>query len=239
MTYNNAIQSIRPTSSPPSSTSPRRRTSRWNPRAGRCRAKPAVDTGARRDRWDRPGCRSAAASTARGGALLPLRGSLGAGPGASAFVGAASPPAEARPPCGRSDAALHRGGAAQRPDVRPPLRPPLRRLLLLGTAIGGAYGTRGRALGSRSCCTPSSGRRRTSSGASIVLSIHGAGATGKSTALRNVVEEMAIAAGVPPPKVYVIPPRGLNAFAAGGARKRRASPSRPGSSTAEPEELQG
>ena len=34
--------------------------------------------------------------------------------------------------------------------------------------------------------------------------------------LRNVVEEMAIAAGVPVPQVYVLPEeRGINAFAAG------------------------
>ena len=50
-----------------------------------------------------------------------------------------------------------------------------------------------------------------------MLSIHGAREAGgeEHRQLRNVVEEMAIAAGVPPPKVYVIPAAGMNAFAAG------------------------
>ena len=40
--------------------------------------------------------------------------------------------------------------------------------------------------------------------------------------LRNVVEEMAIAAGIPVPQVYVLPEeRGINAFAAGPFHERR------------------
>jgi heat shock protein HtpX len=54
-------------------------------------------------------------------------------------------------------------------------------------------------------------------GSSVVLSVHGAREADPGThrQLRNVVEEMAIAAGVPPPKVYVISAAGMNAFAAG------------------------
>jgi len=88
---------------------------------------------------------------------------------------------------------------------------------LLGTAIGGAYGDPGTGLGLSFVLYAILGTTAYFSGSSIVLSIHGAQEAGteEHRQLRNVVEEMAIAAGVPPPKVYVIPTAGMNAFAAG------------------------
>ncbi len=54
-------------------------------------------------------------------------------------------------------------------------------------------------------------------GSSIVLSIHGAREADPSDhrALRNVVEEMSIASGLPVPRVFVMESAGMNAFAAG------------------------
>jgi len=54
-------------------------------------------------------------------------------------------------------------------------------------------------------------------GSSIVLSIHGAREADRSThqTLRNVVEEMSIASGLPLPRVFVMESPGINAFAAG------------------------
>jgi heat shock protein HtpX len=54
-------------------------------------------------------------------------------------------------------------------------------------------------------------------GASIVLSLHDAHPADPvdDRQLHNVVEEMAIAAGLPKPKVYVMETLGMNAFAAG------------------------
>jgi heat shock protein HtpX len=54
-------------------------------------------------------------------------------------------------------------------------------------------------------------------GSSIVLSIHGAREADASAhrALRNVVEEMSIASGLPVPRVFVMESPGMNAFAAG------------------------
>src|SRR3990170_533069 len=55
------------------------------------------------------------------------------------------------------------------------------------------------------------------SGSSIVLSIHDAREADpeEHQQLRNVVEEMKIAAGLPMPKVYVMDAQGINAFATG------------------------
>jgi len=88
---------------------------------------------------------------------------------------------------------------------------------LLGTAIGGAYGDPGTGLGLSFVLYAILGATAYFSGSSIVLSIHGAREAGgeEHRQLRNVVEEMAIAAGLPPPKVYLIPAAGMNAFAAG------------------------
>ena len=54
-------------------------------------------------------------------------------------------------------------------------------------------------------------------GSSLVLSIHGAREADPADhrRLRNVVEEMSIASGIPMPRVYVMESPGMNAFAAG------------------------
>jgi heat shock protein HtpX len=88
---------------------------------------------------------------------------------------------------------------------------------LLGMAIGGAYGDAPTGLLLAFVLYAILGATAYFNGSSIVLSVHGAVAADPEAhrQLRNVVEEMAIAAGVPPPKVYVIPSAGMNAFAAG------------------------
>jgi len=139
-------------------------------------------------------------------------------PGATSFVGDASPPAKAGPPLRPVPMLLFTEAA--RHNVR--MSALLFLLLfavffLLGTAIGGAYGDPRTGLGLSFVLYAILGATAYFSGSSIVLSIHGAReAVGEEhRQLRNVVEEMAIAAGVPPPKVYVIPAAGMNAFAAG------------------------
>jgi heat shock protein HtpX len=88
---------------------------------------------------------------------------------------------------------------------------------LLGMAIGGAYGDAPTGLLLAFVLYAILGVTAYFNGSSIVLSVHGAKAADPEAhrQLRNVVEEMAIAAGVPPPKTYVIPSAGMNAFAAG------------------------
>jgi heat shock protein HtpX len=88
---------------------------------------------------------------------------------------------------------------------------------LLGMAIGGAYGDAPTGLLLAFVLYAILGVTAYFNGSSIVLSVHGAKAADPEghRQLRNVVEEMAIAAGVPPPKTYVIPSAGMNAFAAG------------------------
>jgi heat shock protein HtpX len=138
--------------------------------------------------------------------------------GASAFVGDAPRPAKAAPPLRPIPMLLFTEAA--RHNVR---MSALLFLLLfvlffvLGTAIGGAYGDPRIGLGLSFVLYAILGTTAYFSGSSIVLSIHGAReADGEEhRQLRNVVEEMAIAAGVPPPKVYVIQTGGMNAFAAG------------------------
>ena len=143
---------------------------------------------------------------------------LGAGPGANAFVGGSQAPAEARPTLRPIPMLLFTEAA--RHNVR--MSALLFVLLfivffLLGTAIGGAYGDPRIGIGLSFVLYAILGTTAYFSGSSIVLSIHGAREAGgeEHRKLRNVVEEMAIAAGVPPPKVYVIPTAGMNAFAAG------------------------
>ncbi len=89
--------------------------------------------------------------------------------------------------------------------------------LLLGAAIGAAYGDVGRGLGLATVLFAILGGVAYSGGAGIVLSIHDAVEAGATEypQLVNVVEEMKIAAGIPMPKVYVMPSQGMNAFAAG------------------------
>ena len=139
-------------------------------------------------------------------------------PGANAFVGGSPAPAEARPPLRPIPMLLFTEAA--RHNVR--MSALLFVLLfvvffLLGTAIGGAYGDPRIGLGLSFVLYAILGTTAYFSGSAIVLSIHGAReADGEEyRQLRNVVEEMAIAAGVPPPKVYVIRTEGMNAFAAG------------------------
>ena len=150
----------------------------------------------------------------------PVPGDLPPAPpsGGSAFVGGSSPPAEARPPLRPIPMLLFTEAA--RHNVRMSVL--LFVLLfvvffLLGTAIGGAYGDPRTGLGLSFVLYAILGATAYFSGSSIVLSIHGALEAGgeEHRQLRNVVEEMAIAAGVPPPKVYVIRTAGMNAFAAG------------------------
>jgi heat shock protein HtpX len=90
---------------------------------------------------------------------------------------------------------------------------------LLGAAIGGSYGSAGKGLALAAILYAILGGAAYFSGSDIVLSIHDAAAADpdRHRQLLNVVEEMAIAAGLPVPKVYVMPCDGLNAFAAGRA----------------------
>ena len=143
---------------------------------------------------------------------------LGAGSGVNALVGGSTAPAETRPPLRPIPMLLFTEAA--RHNVRMSIL--LFALLfavffLLGTAIGGAYGDPRIGIGLSFVLYAILGTTAYFSGSSIVLSIHGAREAGgeEHRQLRNVVEEMAIAAGVPPPKVYVIPAEGMNAFAAG------------------------
>ena len=88
---------------------------------------------------------------------------------------------------------------------------------LLGTAIGGAYGDAPTGLLLAFVLFAILGITAYFNGSAIVLSVHEAKEADPEAyrQLRNVVEEMAIAASVPPPKVYVIHSAGMNAFAAG------------------------
>lgn len=141
-----------------------------------------------------------------------------AGPGANAFVGGASSAAGARRPLRPIPMLLFTEAARHNVRMSVLLFVLLFAVFfLLGSAIGGAYGDPRTGLGLSFVLYAILGTTAYFSGSSIVLSIHGAReADGEAhRQLRNVVEEMAIAAGVPPPKVYVIPAAGMNAFAAG------------------------
>jgi heat shock protein HtpX len=88
---------------------------------------------------------------------------------------------------------------------------------LLGAVIGGAYGSVGKGLGLGAILYGILAGAAYFSGSTIVLSLHDARAADPEThrQLLNVVEEMTIAAGIPMPRVYVMPSPGMNAFAAG------------------------
>jgi heat shock protein HtpX len=135
-------------------------------------------------------------------------------PVANAFVGGSPPPGEIRPPLRPIPMLLFTEAARHNVRMSALLFVLLFAVfLLLGTAIGGAYGDPRIGIGLSLVLYAILGTTAYFSGSSIVLSIHGAReAAGEE---RNVVEEMAIAAGVPPPKVYVIRTAGMNAFAAG------------------------
>ncbi len=89
--------------------------------------------------------------------------------------------------------------------------------LLLGTVIGEVYGDVGRGLGLAAVLYAILAGTAYFSGSSLVLSLHDAREADpeRHRQLLNVVEEMRIAAGLPSPKVYVMPSAGMNAFAAG------------------------
>ena len=143
---------------------------------------------------------------------------LGTGPGANAFAGDATAPAKTRPPLRPIPMLLFTEAARHNVRMSALLFVLLFAVFfLLGTAVGGAYGEPGTGLGLSFVLYAILGATAYFSGSSIVLSIHGAREAGgeEHRQLRNVVEEMAIAAGVPPPKAYVIPAAGMNAFAAG------------------------
>lgn len=88
---------------------------------------------------------------------------------------------------------------------------------LLGTVIGGAYGDARNGIALSAVLCAILGGAAYFNGSSIVLSLHDAAKADpeRHRQLLNVVEEMRIAAGVPMPKVYVMPSAGMNAFAAG------------------------
>lgn len=89
--------------------------------------------------------------------------------------------------------------------------------LLLGAVIGGTYGDVGKGLGLAAVLYAILAGTAYFSGSSIVLSLHDASEADpeRHRQLLNVVEEIRIAAGLPMPKVYVMPSAGMNAFAAG------------------------
>ena len=139
-------------------------------------------------------------------------------PGGSAFVDGTPAPAEARPPLRPIPMLLFTEAARHNVRMSALLFVLLFAVFfLLGTAIGGAYGDPRIGIGLSLVLYTILGATAYFSGSSIVLSLHGAREAGgeEHRQLRNVVEEMAIAAGVPPPKAYVIPAAGMNAFAAG------------------------
>ncbi len=88
---------------------------------------------------------------------------------------------------------------------------------LLGAVIGGSYGDIGKGIALAAILYAILGGAAYFSGSDIVLSVHDASAADpeKHRQLLNVVDEMRIAAGLPMPKVYVMPSAGMNAFAAG------------------------
>jgi heat shock protein HtpX len=87
----------------------------------------------------------------------------------------------------------------------------------LGGFIGEVYGSAGTGLALALVLFAILAATAYFSGPSIVLSIHDAREPdpARHQQLHNVVEEMAIAAGLPSPKVYIMESPGLNAFAAG------------------------
>jgi len=88
---------------------------------------------------------------------------------------------------------------------------------LLGSFIGGSYGDVRMGIGLAAVLCAVLGVTAYFSGSDIVLSIHDAAEADpeRDRQLLNVVEEMRIAAGVPMPKVRVMPSDGMNAFATG------------------------
>lgn len=90
-------------------------------------------------------------------------------------------------------------------------------LLLLGAVIGEVAGSPGGGAAVALVLAVILGSAAWFNGSSIVLSLHDARPAdeARDRQLLNVVDEMRIASGVPPPKVYVMETDGMNAFAAG------------------------
>ncbi len=90
-------------------------------------------------------------------------------------------------------------------------------LILTGGAIGGSYGDAPTGLGIAGALTVILSLVAYFAGDRLVLGVSGARRLQKhmDPQLFNVVEEMAIAAGLPPPAVYLIDDTALNAFATG------------------------
>ena len=89
--------------------------------------------------------------------------------------------------------------------------------LAVGGGIGSAYGNVGYGVALALILYAILASTAYFTGSSLVLSIHGAREADPAIhrKLRNVVEEMSIASGIPMPRVYVMESRGMNAFAAG------------------------
>ncbi len=87
----------------------------------------------------------------------------------------------------------------------------------VGGAIGAAYGDVGFGIALSLILYGILAATAYFRGSGVVLAIHGAREADPEThrQLRNVVEEMSIASGLPPPRVFVMNSPGLNAFAAG------------------------
>ncbi len=89
--------------------------------------------------------------------------------------------------------------------------------LAVGAGIGGTFGSVGTGIALALILYAILAATAYFRGSSIVLSIHGAREADRSAhrTLRNVVEEMSIASGLPVPRVFVMESPGMNAFAAG------------------------
>jgi len=89
--------------------------------------------------------------------------------------------------------------------------------LAVGGGIGGACGSVGYGIALALILYAILASTAYFRGSSIVLSIHGAREADPLAhrKLRNVVEEMSIASGIPMPRVFVMESAGMNAFAAG------------------------
>ena len=166
-----------------------------------------------------PGCPKCGGVNRPGADLCYLCGEpLGAGPGVNALAAGSPRPPESRPAPRPVPMLLFTEAARHNVRMSVLLFVLLFAVFfLLGAAVGGAYGDPRTGLGLSLVLYAILGTTAYFSGSSIVLSIHGAreAAGEEHLRLRNVVEEMAIAAGVPPPKTYVIPAAGMNAFAVG------------------------
>ncbi|MBE0569162.1 MAG: M48 family metalloprotease [Deltaproteobacteria bacterium] len=159
-----------------------------------------------------------------------------ANPAGAAYCNLCQAPLPLAAPGGGAQSLVGEGGGAPRPPFRPvpmllftdAIRHNVRMsailfalllafFLLLGVVIGGSYGDVGKGIALVAVLYAILAGAAYFSGSNIVLSLHDAAEADpeRHRQLLNVVEEMRIAAGVPMPKVYVMPSAGMNAFAAG------------------------